>query len=84
VQRDESSHTRTYKVTQFEVIEEGDCEGRTRFCKRVLRAVCDGFLYANLKFFTDEAWFYLELVYQFSKQKVLKRYSLQTNFLRAS
>jgi hypothetical protein len=47
------------KVTQVQVIEEGDYGRRTHFCNWFLQAVHDGVLDPKLTFFTDEAWFHL-------------------------
>jgi hypothetical protein len=52
-------HLRPYKITQVQVIEEGDYGRRTHFCNWILQAVHDGVLDPKLAFFTDEAWFHL-------------------------
>jgi hypothetical protein len=52
-------HIHPYKITQVQVIEEGDYGRRTHFCNWFLQAVHDGVLDPKLTFFTDEAWFHL-------------------------
>jgi hypothetical protein len=53
-------HLQPYKITQVQVIEEGDYGRRMHFCNWFLQAVVhDGFLDPKLTFFTDEAWFHL-------------------------
>jgi hypothetical protein len=52
-------HLRPYKITQVQVIEEGDYRKRTHFCNWFLQAVHDGVLDPKLTFFADEAWFHL-------------------------
>jgi hypothetical protein len=49
-------HLRSYKITQVQVIEEGDYGRRTYFLKWFLQTVHDGVLDPKLTFFTDEAW----------------------------
>jgi hypothetical protein len=48
-------HLRPIKITQVQVIEEGDYGRRTHFCNWFLQAVHDGVLDPKLMFFTDEA-----------------------------
>jgi hypothetical protein len=45
-----SVHLRPYKITQVQVIEEGDSGRRTHFCNWFLQAVYDGVLEQNLRF----------------------------------
>jgi hypothetical protein len=52
-------HLRPYKITQVQVIEDGDYGRRMHFCNWFLQAVHDRVLDPELSFFTDEAWFHL-------------------------
>jgi hypothetical protein len=52
-------HVRPCKITQVQVIEEGDYGRRTHFRNWFLQAVHDGILDPKLTCFTDEAWFHL-------------------------
>jgi hypothetical protein len=54
-------HLRPYKITQVQVIEEGDYGRRAHFCNWFLQAVHDAVLDPKLRFFTDEAWFHLSV-----------------------
>jgi hypothetical protein len=58
-------YLRPCKTTQVQVIEEGDYERRMHFCNWFLQAVHDCVPEPKLKFFIDEAWFYLSACINF-------------------
>jgi hypothetical protein len=62
-------HLRPYKITQVQVIEEGDYGRRTQFFNWFFQAVHDGVLNPKLIFFTDEAWFHLSGYINYQKNR---------------